>query len=57
MDEFDDFETVLASWGAGVDIAEICGGEARTSQLVVRRHLAAGPNFDLVTDVDLAVRR
>ena len=36
-----------------VDIVEICGGEARTSTLAVRRHLRVGPNYDLVTNVDL----
>ncbi len=40
--------------GHGVDIAEICGGEGRTSQLGVRRHLKVGKNFDLVTHTDLA---
>ena len=36
-----------------MDIVEVCGGEARTSSLAGRRHLKAGENFDLVTDVDL----
>ena len=36
-----------------VDMVEICGGEARTSTIAVRRHLRAGPNYDLVTNVDL----
>ena len=40
--------------GTEVDVAEICGGSARTSQLAVRRNLRTGRNFDLVTHVDLA---
>ena len=34
-------------------MVEICGGEARASHIAVRRHLHAGPNFDLVTMIDL----
>ena len=45
--------TYLTSLDYGVDIVEVCGGEARTSSLAVRRHLKAGENFDLVTGVDL----
>ena len=43
----------LEARGKGLDIAEICGGEARTTQIGVRRHLKCGMNFDLVTNFDL----
>ena len=36
-----------------MDLAEVCGGAARTSRLAVRRRLRAGRNFDLVTRCDL----
>ena len=39
------------------DLAEICGGQGRTSQLAVRRRKRAGENFDLVTHTDLAKPR
>ena len=46
--------SLLASAGKGLlDICEICGGEARTTQLGIRRRLATGRNFDLVCGVDL----
>ena len=31
--------------GSGVDLVEICGGEARASQVAVRRRLKAGPQL------------
>ena len=39
--------------GEGVDIAEICGGEGRSSVMAVRRRLRAGRNFDIITGTDL----
>ena len=45
---------LLAARGEGIDVAEVCGGEARTTQLGVRRRLTTGQNFDLVTDFDLS---
>ena len=39
------------------DLAEVCGGQGRTTQLAVRRRLRAGGNFDLVTHTDLAKPR
>ena len=39
------------------DLAEVCGGQGRTSQLAVRRRKRAGENFDLVTHTDLAKPR
>ena len=44
----------LTAKGDGIDIAEVCGGEARATQLGVRRRLRTGKNFDLVTDFDLS---
>ena len=36
------------------DVVEICGGEARVSQILIsRRNYAVAPNFDLVTGIDL----
>ena len=42
----------------GDDVAEICGGEANSTRLLVsrRRETRAGPNFDLTTGVDLTIR-
>ena len=34
-------------------IAEVCGGEARTTQLAVRQKYKTGPSFDLVCDIYL----
>ena len=50
MDEFVD---ILFNTEHGTDILEVCGGEARVTQLVVRRGLRSGGNFDLRTGVDL----
>eukprot|EP00971_Amphidinium_carterae_P190781 3785877-Amphidinium_carterae.1 len=36
-----------------LDFLELCGGEARATVLACRYSLHAGPNFDLVTGVDL----
>ena len=44
---------MLAPLESKVDIVEICGGSARTSQICIRKHLKVGRNFDLVTNVDL----
>ena len=44
---------VLAPLASKIDIAEICGGLARTSTMCFRKHLKVGQNFDLVTNVDL----
>ena len=43
--------------GIGTHLIEICGGHARASQVAVRRNLKTGPNFDLITMVDLTERR
>ena len=37
----------------GTDIAEVCGGEGRTSTIATRRRLHSGKNLDLVTGLDL----
>ena len=37
----------------GIDLAELCGGEGRTSTIAIRRHLKVGENFDLVCNWDL----
>ena len=63
---FDDINHALAAFDASqhrtsrkkhrwgdADIAEICGGEARTTHLGLRRHMRCGPNFDIVTGFDL----
>ena len=46
---------VLTRVKGKIDIAEVCGGEARTSQVAVRRRLTSGRNFDLVSGCDLTV--
>ena len=48
---------VLTSFRGDIDICELCGGEARTSRLAVRRQLRIGENFDLVCGVDLNTER
>ena len=48
---------LLQTVGPGIDIAELCGGVARATTLAVRRSLRAGPNFDLITGVDLNNRK
>ena len=54
---FTDWEHTFAALnlikGTALDVAEICGGEARTSEVGIRRHLTTGRNFDLVTGFDL----
>ena len=45
--------TLLAEAGPGLDMCELCGGEARATTVAVRRRLETGKNFDLVTHVDL----
>ncbi|MAD34454.1 MAG: hypothetical protein CMJ88_11970, partial [Planctomycetes bacterium] len=37
------------------DLAEMCGGEGRTSVLSIRMNLKSGENFDIVTGTDLNV--
>ena len=44
---------MLLAIGPGTDIAELCGGQARATTLAIRRSLRAGPNFDLITGVNL----
>ena len=46
----------LAQSPDGDTMCEIAGGEARTTRVMIRYHdkrIHPGPNFDLVTDVDL----
>ena len=38
---------------SGIDIIELCGGEARTSTIAVRRHMNTGRNYDIVTNCNL----
>jgi len=40
---------LLTNMPDGIDLAEICGGEGRTSVLAISRQLKVGENFDLVT--------
>ena len=47
------FTTLLTEAGPGLDMCELCGGEARATTVAVRRRLKTGKNFDLVTHVDL----
>eukprot|EP00969_Alexandrium_andersonii_P289303 12787476-Alexandrium_andersonii.AAC.1 len=47
LSTLDEFEHVYTSSQSKVDLAEICGGEGRASHVAVRRHMPAGPNFDL----------
>eukprot|EP00969_Alexandrium_andersonii_P067918 2996371-Alexandrium_andersonii.AAC.1 len=56
VQDLDEFEHVYANQSSRVDIAEICGGEGRSSTIAARRHMRTGPNFDLVLGVDLTRR-
>lgn len=47
---------VLQHLGEGIDMCELCGGEARPTTLAIRRRLKTGKNFDLTTNVDLGKR-
>ena len=49
-----EFSLVSSQRPSTIDIAEICGGQSRTSKLAVRKRLKVGSNFDLVTHTDLA---
>eukprot|EP00969_Alexandrium_andersonii_P122198 5402127-Alexandrium_andersonii.AAC.1 len=51
-----EFEHVYNRQTSKVDIADICGGEGRSSTIAARRHMRVGPNFDFVSGVDLARR-
>ena len=44
---------MLAEAGPGLDMCELCGGEARATTVAVRRRLHTGKNVDLVAHVDL----
>ena len=55
--DWDHTNAFLTEKGSGLDLAEICGGEARTTQVGIRRRLIAGRNFDLVTNFDLCDRK
>ena len=41
----------------GLDIVEICGGDARPSQIAVRRQMPSGENFDLRNGYNLNDKR
>ena len=53
VSNMEEFFKVLVEKPGTVDIAEICGGEARTMQLATRRRLTTGKNFDIVAGCDL----
>ena len=38
---------VYQTMTGGTVLAEICGGEARTSRLATRQHMMHGPSFDI----------
>ena len=48
-----DFEYVCYNKPFFIELAEICGGEARTSRLAARRTRTHRPNFDMVLGVGL----
>eukprot|EP00973_Karenia_brevis_P035514 4895122-Karenia_brevis.AAC.1 len=35
-----------------IEICEVCGGEARTTQVMIRRHMRGGRNSDIVFGTD-----
>ena len=48
LTNFDEFDYVSCNPPSCIELAEICGGEARTSRFVARRKMKHGPQFDLV---------
>ena len=55
LSSIDEFEHIYHNQPSEVELAEICGGVARTSRLAARRRKQHGPNFDMVVGVDLTV--
>ncbi|MFL0756707.1 MAG: hypothetical protein AB8B45_05415, partial [Prochlorococcus sp.] len=56
--DVEELVTVATHQGYSVfDLAEVCGGQGRTSQLAVHRKKRAGENFDIVIHTDLANTR
>ena len=53
FDNLDDAIAYMARKPPGLDIVELCGGEARCTQIAMRRGLSAGDNFDLKCNCDL----
>ena len=53
LDSWKHMFATLQAYGTGMDIAEVCGGEARTTKVGIRRRLRTGRNIDLVTGCDL----
>ena len=53
FDDLDDAIAYMAHKPPGLDIVELCGGEARCTQIAMRRGLSAGDNFDLKCNCDL----
>eukprot|EP00975_Prorocentrum_lima_P010617 2254856-Prorocentrum_lima.AAC.1 len=35
------------------DVFEMCGGSAKVSVIMIRRHYKVGPNFDAVVGIEL----
>ena len=48
----DEFEYICDNQTSFIQLAEKCGGEARTSRLVARRTKKHGPNVDLAAGID-----
>ena len=51
--DFEEAYPILTSKPYGVEIVEFCGGQGLTTQMVVKRQLSAGHNFELLTGCDL----
>ena len=45
--------TYATSKASRLDVIELCGGEARCTQVAIRRKLSAGDNFDIICNCDL----
>ena len=54
LTNLDEFEYVCCSPPSCIELAEICGGEARSSRLASRTKMRHGPTFDLVLGVGIA---
>ena len=47
----------ICTLACGLDIVEVCGGDARPSQIAVRRQMPSGENFDLRNGYNLNDKR
>ena len=49
-----EIRSFLSTVGAGMDICELCSGDACTSTVAIRRRTTAGRNYDTATNCDMS---